>query len=576
MRRPATGGPATRGAATRARRIRRNPDERVSECARERVLERLLEAGPPIKRWMAFEVKALHTATVSSLATLFGTLSESDRESLEKGEGALIFETFGFSKWLRHAHEAPAYFYAENDRLLAELPHVYKFFEWAGSVDEKWTSLLLKLKEVLDAGAAFFAPYLATYLFCERGAHYGVRASRNVTCRLDSLSSIVRVWCDDCIAEHSHTCDGCGAIFSNEYSGLHCRVEPVNYPDYDLDDEPDYDPDPDYDEDDVPSLVTPYHRTQRRTSFTPHDSDWVRAQPEPLYFGVELEVFIPPPKPGRTRKKSDREPYAEQVLDSIGPRTGPFLYDIQHDSSLGTEGKDGFEIITQPCGLDTHRRYWSEADLTSLLNDHYRDPDHFTAGMHIHFSKSALERDRDGCYPVLGRMAKFLCAPAHAAFVTKVARREFNPYAQKLLNGGIRRGDPNYSFHRHALNTTGDHTAEFRLPKSTCSVTTIMATLEFVFLLLRFCEETSSPRSLTVARFKKFVAEDRWQNDSRFLRPYLVDQNLATAREMKLEPARGHGSEPVRSNPSRRARFDDDTPGYYARRALIEYRHTGE
>ena len=335
-------------------------------------------------------------------------------------------------------------------------------------------------------------------------------------------------------------------------------------------------------------VVASYHGAQGRIPFTPHESDWTRAQPKPLYFGVELEVFIPPNAPGVTRTKADREPYARQVLDSIGPKFGDFLYDIQHDGSLGYSGLDGFETITQPCGLDTHREYWSQANLAGLLTDHPHQPEHFTAGLHVHISKSAMVRHEGGFsgrYPVLGYMLRFLSKAANKPFVEAVARRSFNRFAMAVVRGEAMEGLSHRSDHYHVLNFSGSKTAEFRLPKSTKHVTTILATLEFTFLLLRFCESlmerfsadsTELLRKLTVAQFKKFIAEDHWRNDSRFLRPYLVERGLATPREMKLSPI--PGGEPVRSNPAQLPDPDeiDDTPGPYLRRALTRYRRSGE
>ena len=562
-----------------SRAVRGNPDERMRGY--EGVLERLIQAGPNIRRWAATALDSMHSTTMATAALRV----PAGRSPFPEGALGLAVERGAHMLWRRDSlkltfvlsRERPL-LGVEVERFEAALPEVYKYFEWADSVmfEDEWIPFLLKVKALLDSGQP-------DDNFCENCGRYGERESTGVTCRVAALSPyvtedwqvVIQAWCDRCYRTYTRACEGCGAVLDDRdfppRSLPHCR-RTVERPDED-----------DEAEDTSVVVVSDYHAAQDRIRFRLCKSMWTRAQPKPLYFGVELEVFIPPNEPGTTRTSTDREPYARQVLDSIGPKFGDFLYDIQHDGSLGRYGRDGFEIITQPCGLDTHREHWSRANFTNLLNEHYEDPGRYTAGMHIHFSKSALETEGSGRggrhYPVLGRMAQFICAPRNKKFVETVARRAFCEYAQNTLTDGIADGRSSASFHRHALNMTGDHTAEFRLPKSTSDVTTIMATLEFTFLLLRFCEETTDTDKLDAGHFKKFVARDVWQNDSQFLRPYLVDKRLATPRAMKLRPIPGTegGDEPVRSNPSsRRSRLNDDTPGPYLRRALARYRRLGE
>ena len=346
----------------------------------------------------------------------------------------------------------------------------------------------------------------------------------------------------------------------------HLAVARSNPEDDDYDDEYDDDTDDDYER-----VINEAHGG--REPYEPIDSEWVRRQPKPLWFGVELEVDA--------KYENQREERAQQVIDSIGPKYGDvLLYDIQEDGSLGPAG---FEIITQPAGLDVHREQWLKADLKGLRGHDVRGH-----GLHIHFTKAAMKKV-DGKYPAVGRMIVFINSDANKTFMETFARRSFIQWAQRESHVSIAEGARRRSDKFVALNTSPSRTFEFRLPRSTTKVTTILATLEFLYLLIRFCEEASNA-GLTVENYKKFVAEPRWAKETLFLRAYLVDRGLATAQEMKLPKKKpenlgsggmipvGSGSGPVRSNPGRsRAvqgtgkRRDED---YYARWAVKEYRRT--
>ena len=88
-------------------------------------------------------------------------------------------------------------------------------------------------------------------------------------------------------------------------------------------------------------------------------------------------------------------------------------------------------------------------------------------------------------------------------------------------------------------------------------------------------------RSVTVPAFLHLVAHPDWKQETRFLRAYLVDRGLASAKDMglpKLKPGTGPGPVPatareMRENPSRRT---GHVPATYTDLALMEYAQTGE
>lgn len=292
------------------------------------------------------------------------------------------------------------------------------------------------------------------------------------------------------------------------------------------------------------ALVHGYHKGK---PFKPIESEWVASQPVPIYFGVEVELeVLTGSSEDRDTKDARKNAVATHIINSIGPANGSFLlYDLQDDGSLN----HGIEVITQPAGLDVHRKRWPGVDfLESLASSDEEE----TCGMHIHVTKAALDDE------TIDKMVDFINDRQNTKFMVRLARRSFEnakvrDYARRS------RGD-----RYNTLNTTGDKTVEFRLPQGTLEPTTILATLEFVYLLVRFCERASD-EELLADNFIEFVAYPEWAADSRFLRAYFADKRLATPKQLGL-PEKPSG---IRSNPA-------PARGYYAGLALEEYLETGE
>ena len=288
-------------------------------------------------------------------------------------------------------------------------------------------------------------------------------------------------WCDSCAGD-AYRCEGCEERFER-LNGDYCDAcQP--------------------EEEEEEGLVKSYHHHKNKGR--PIESEWTRAQHRPLFFGVECEVECP--------EDSDVKDYARKVVDSATQ----CLLGLEEDGSL----EHGFEIITHPAGLDTHRRFW-EGLKTKGLTSH----DTTTCGLHVHMSKAALR-------PLtIGRMQVFIHEPSNAPFVEGVCRRTFNRYAKSIapkLTDHTDRPD-----RYEALNLTNSKTVELRLPKGSIQPATIMGTLEFCYALIRFCEQASNA-CLTTKAFLAFITTDAMLSDTRALRTYLVTRGLADAPTMKL------------------------------------------
>lgn len=364
-----------------------------------------------------------------------------------------------------------------------------------------------------------------------------------------------QIWCDLCARTDGFRCNQCDERCSDDISAgdvdgnQWCRPCYENYGNYCEDHDyqySDYCPDCE-NEDDESELVRDYHAAKKR-GFHPLNSSWVEAQPKPIYFGLELEVEVPSGK--------DIDTYAQQIVDSMPDR---LLAGMEHDGSLA----HGFEIVTHPAGLDMHRECWSRTNLKGL-----KSHDTTTCGLHIHVTRSAISK------LTLGKMLSFTYAEYNKTFMEVFARRSFVSYAKHIPDMKISTGTKSRPERYEAWNTTNANTVEFRLPKGTTKITTIIATLEFVYALIRFCEEVSA-QELNVEGFKAFIADDAYLTETRFLRAYLVDRGLANAKEMRL-PKIKPGTPPREdAAPTENPRRNPE-PSSYGDLALADYEANGE
>ncbi len=303
-------------------------------------------------------------------------------------------------------------------------------------------------------------------------------------------------WCTSCVGADSSYCENC-----NE-----------NWDANNLDHCPGC-------EDDS-NVIKKYHA--HKGAATPIKSAWTRAQVKPLYFGVELEV--------EAKTGEDREELATTAAASMGK----LLLGIEEDGSLS----DGFEIITQPAGLDTHEEYWPNVKLKGCISHETT-----TCGLHVHASRSAISK------LTLGKLLVFVNSDQNREFLETFARRQFSAqYAKKIPDMKLVEGGKRRLQRYEAINTTGHETIEFRFFKGSTVPATIMATLEFCYALIRFCADTA-PEDLVVPRFLAFVWDKKMANETSYLRTYLVKRKIAPKDAVAPLPRR----EPrTRFNPASR------------------------
>ena len=244
-------------------------------------------------------------------------------------------------------------------------------------------------------------------------------------------------------------------------------------------------------------VIGNYHSSKRRCY--PIPSDWSRRNNR--YLGVELEVEV---------NKGDREDAAIAINDAVNDGNVGHRLSFENDGSLS----NGFEMVSQPMGLDMHTEVWKwlkSPDLTRPLLSHKTS----TCGLHVHVSKKGLTKLQ------IAKIVTFVNAPSNQDLIEAIARRygqRFCAVHQKKLGSAYKRNGDRYV----AVNLEPRDTIEFRIFRGTLKYESLMAALEFTNALVNFCNETSGfGFNLSTPAFMSFIKQHKVKSETRFLRAYL-------------------------------------------------------
>jgi hypothetical protein len=253
-------------------------------------------------------------------------------------------------------------------------------------------------------------------------------------------------------------------------------------------------------------ILRSYHSAKNRDSYKLIPSPFTQVTGR--YMGLELEVEVSD-RGGRNRNDIIEQLHAHLNDDEIGSRVW-----FEEDGSLS----HGFEIISNPMGLDTHTEFWQWLNDDSLVKG-LRSHDTSTCGLHIHINKSALTTMQ------IDKMNVFINHPDNSELIQKVSRRYSTGYArigQKTL------GKAHHSHERYeAFNITNTKTVELRIFKGTLKYTSLMAALEFANALVNFTAPASPAGfRLDSKTFMKFIDMPAYRNETKFLRNYLQQRTV--------------------------------------------------
>ena len=321
--------------------------------------------------------------------------------------------------------------------------------------------------------------------------------------------------CNGCYHERYDTCTECGNHFRNDFleeadGHLYCpECFSDNFVHCNECGEVSYLEDAVYDENTGEHLCPSCHAERHGTGILSYHSNLRPSLefyhspvefPNPLYFGVELEVD----------EGGEDHDNAAAILDKLGPQYAH----AEHDGSLSR----GFEIISQPFTLKFYREVLSKryadamAEASSLG---YKSHDTTTCGLHIHVGRAGLgknDNERDETitkiWILMYRFRSQLVALSRRQG-TQLDRWAALPsledlgdlssiYEQPLPDLKLKLKQNGVSNRYKALNLTNRNTIEFRLFRGTLKHSTLTATLQLIHNLCALAMAMSGVDALTI------------------------------------------------------------------------------
>ncbi len=208
--------------------------------------------------------------------------------------------------------------------------------------------------------------------------------------------------------------------------------------------------------------------------------------PTDEYMGVELEI--------------DRGSHREECAQDILHEGEGFVY-IKEDGSLENEG---MEIVTHPATLDYHMRHMPWEAMTDIARHYdYRSHNTSTCGLHVHVSRTFFGFDCDRQDLTIAKIM-LIFDKFWNTHIVKFSRRDYSAlerWADKP-DANICKTDTDidaigkaYDVGRkgryQAINLRNENTIEFRIFRGTLRRDTIIATLEWIHVLIEYCKKTS-------------------------------------------------------------------------------------
>lgn len=262
------------------------------------------------------------------------------------------------------------------------------------------------------------------------------------------------------------------------------------------------------------NLLANYHSSRQR-GFNVIDSPWF--QRNRRAFGMELEVQ------NRTGDLTQKLGKVHEALNHKTLQTGEYCY-FERDGSIG----EGFEIVTQPAGLDVHTERMGAFLTNGKLKMGLRSHEGGACGLHVHVGREFLTQGQ------IYRIQAFLNDVRNESLIRSIARRYDNGYCRFKPHLAKFTIQNKHSTERYeALNVTNPDTIEFRIFRGSLRYESVMAALEFVNALLTFCTPGEvSLVEFTALGFKKWLVRPQNRIDTKYLRSYLaVEVNHDNERE---------------------------------------------
>ncbi len=258
-------------------------------------------------------------------------------------------------------------------------------------------------------------------------------------------------------------------------------------------------------------VIGDYHENRR--NYEPVKSAWTDKNKR--FFGVELEVEVV-----QNNERNKKALAIRDYVNDLDLNTDlPVVF--ERDGSLN----NGFEIISQPFGLDNHRKLWEwtkDTTITRGLRSHLTD----TCGLHVHVNRDSLTN------LTIARAVYFVNHQANKHLISTIARRYNAGYCKaksKKLSTSHR---SDMAERYEMINITNSKTIEFRIFRGSLKYEAIIAAIEFCHAVLNFAAHNSNLHLSTEA-FLKFIFDPAQRSDTGILRQYLMERNPSFRKDFE-------------------------------------------
>jgi hypothetical protein len=225
------------------------------------------------------------------------------------------------------------------------------------------------------------------------------------------------------------------------------------------------------------------------------------------YMGFELEI--------ENKSNKNTETMAENFLEFLGNKKD--LFYLKDDGSLS----NGFEIVSHPMTLQSHREINYKEILNHLSSEGFRSHDTSTCGLHVHISKRWMD---DGHKTRLGQFFVL-----YRSMLERLARRSESQWCRFVDKNLKDKASLISSREKYeAINWKNRETVEIRIFKGTLKPETFTASIELVQAIYSFtqnkhcfCTDIKSKKNL-VKRFTNFVNKNDFPALSKYMAEKLV------------------------------------------------------
>jgi len=235
-----------------------------------------------------------------------------------------------------------------------------------------------------------------------------------------------------------------------------------------------------------------------------------------MYMGVELEIEC-----GYRNRQNVADMLNAAMSMVVGKVSTP-----RRVAVLKTDGSldNGLELVTAPMSYEMQKEVWGTLGPVLSSMRGIKSHNTHTCGLHIHVTRQGVLSPLH-----VGKLVVFLNDKANEDFLATLARRRGNPsyalFKQKKLTDY--RGEARYE----VLNTTRSATIEFRLFRGTTKKATLLATIDFVYSVVKYTKWCST-KELGWKEYLRWLKKEEGYKD---LKRWLVahDYHIIMNEEVK-------------------------------------------